>query len=129
MPSTKPIQLTFALGLVALEVLTAAALTSYFGYGLITNQAHDLVVLATIVALMIGTTVFLAAATKALYDCKRWGRSALIFWQFLQISLGWGTIDGKSGILWLGIAIFAVSGITAILLFSRPVSKIFSQEN
>jgi len=128
MPSRKPIQLTLALILVALEVLTAAAVTIYFGYGLITNQANDLAILATIVALMIGTTVFLAAATKALYDLKRWGRSALIFWQFLQISLGWGTIDGKSGILWLGITIFAVSGITAILLFSKPAHVIFFEE-
>ena len=123
MPSPKPIQLNLALILVALEVLTSAAVTSYFGYGLITNQANDLPILAAIVALMTGTTVFLAAATKALFDLKRWGRSALIFWQFLQISLGWGTIDGKNGILWLGITIFAVSGITAILLFSKPVSK------
>jgi hypothetical protein len=123
MPSPKPIQLNLALILVALEVLTAAAVTIYFGYGLITNQASDLAILAAIVALMIGTTVFLAAATKALYELKRWGLSALIFWQFLQISLGWGTIDGKNGILWLGISIFAVSGITAILLFSKPVSK------
>ncbi|MCX6485694.1 MAG: hypothetical protein NTX78_03520 [Rhodoluna sp.] len=128
MPSPKPIQLNLALTLVALEVLTSAAVTIYFGYGLITNQANDLPILAAIVALMIGTTVFLAAATKALYDLKRWGRSALIFWQFLQISLGWGTIDGKSGILWLGITIFAVSGITAILLFSKPVHVIFSEE-
>ncbi len=123
MASPKPIQLNLALILVALEVLTSAAVTSYFGYGLITNQANDLPILAAIVALMTGTTVFLAAATKALFDLKRWGRSALIFWQFLQISLGWGTIDGKNGILWLGITIFAVSGITAILLFSKPVSK------
>jgi hypothetical protein len=128
MPSPKPIQLNLALTLVALEVLTSAAVTIYFGYGLITNQANDLPILAAIVALTIGTTVFLAAATKALYDLKRWGRSALIFWQFLQISLGWGTIDGKSGILWLGITIFAVSGITAILLFSKPVHVIFSEE-
>ena len=126
MPSPKPIQLNLALTLVALEFLTSAAVTIYFGYGLITNQANDLPILAAIVALMIGTTVFLAATTKALYDLKRWGRSALIFWQFLQISLGWGTIDGKSGILWLGITIFAVSGITAILLFSKPVSKTIS---
>ena len=123
MPSPKPIQLNLALTLVALEVLTSAAVTIYFGYGLITNQVNDLPILAAIVALMTGTTVFLATATKALYDLKRWGRSALIFWQFLQISLGWGTIDGKNGILWLGITIFAVSGITAILLFSKPVSK------
>jgi hypothetical protein len=72
---------------------------------------------------MAGTTAFLAAATKAFYDRKRWGRSALIFWQFLQITLGWGSIEGQSGILWLGITIFVISGITGILLFSKSVSR------
>lgn len=123
MSSPRPIQLTLAVGFAALEVLTAATVTVFFAFGLLTNQAHDFLILLTIVGMMIATTIFLAAATKALFELKRWARSALIFWQFLQISLGWGSIDGKNGILWLGIAIFAVSGITAILLFSKAVSR------
>jgi membrane-associated HD superfamily phosphohydrolase len=126
MTSPKPIQLKLVLVFAAVEVLTAAAVTFFFGYGLLTNQAKDLPILATIIALMLATTIFLASATKALYNLKRWGRSALIFWQFLQISLGWGSIDGKNGILWLGISIFAISGITAILLFSKQVSQAIS---
>lgn len=123
MTSSKPIQLKLALVFATIEVLTAAAVTVFFGYGLLTNQANDLPILATIVGLMVATTMFLASATKALFDLKRWGRSALIFWQFLQISLGWGSIEGKNGILWLGISIFAISGTTAILLFSKRVSE------
>jgi hypothetical protein len=126
MPSTKPFQ--FALALATLEVATAAAVTIYFAYGLITNQARDFLVLFSIVALLAATTFFLAAATKALYNRKRWGRSALIFWQFLQVTLGWGSIEGQSGILWLGIVIFAVSGLTAVLLFSKPVARLFEEE-
>jgi hypothetical protein len=126
MPSNKPFQ--FALALASIEVVTAAAVTLYFSYGLVTNQARDFLVLLSIVVLMAGTTAFLAAATKAFYDRKRWGRSALIFWQFLQITLGWGSVEGQSGILWLGIAIFAVSGVTALLLFSKPVARLFEEE-
>ena len=126
MTSQKPIQLKLVLVFAAVEVLTAAAVTVFFGYGLITNQAKELPILSTIVALMLATTIFLASATKALYNLKRWGRSALIFWQFLQIYLGCGSIDGKNGILCLGISIFAISGITAILLFSKQVSQAIS---
>lgn len=126
MPSTKPFQ--FALALAALEVTTAAAVTIYFAYGLITNQAKDFLVLFSIVVLMAATTAFLVAATKALYNRKRWGRSALIFWQFLQVTLGWGSIEGQSGILWLGVVIFAISGLTAVLLFSKPVARLFEEE-
>lgn len=125
MTSRRPLQLTVAIACASLEVLTAAAITVFFAFGLITNQAHDFLVLVSLVGLMLAATVFLAAATKALFDHKRWGRSALIFWQFLQISLGWGSIEGKNGILWLGVSIFLISGITAALLFSKPVSQSF----
>lgn len=128
MTSPKPFQFTLALALAALEVGTAAAVTIYFAYGLVTNQANDFVVLLSIVVLMLATTWFLTMATIALSKFKRWGRSALIFWQFLQVTLGWGSIEGQSGILWLGIAIFAVSGTTALLLFSKPVARLFEEE-
>lgn len=127
MKSTNPFQFTLALSLAAIEVVTATAVTGYFAYGLVTNQANDFVVLLSIVALMVGTTWFLAMATIAFSKFKRWGRSALIFWQFLQITLGWGSIEGQSGILWLGITIFAVSGVTAMLLFSKPVARLFEE--
>ena len=125
MTSPKPIQLKLALTFAAVETLTAAAVTIFFAFGLVTNQAQDFLILLTIVALMIATTAFLASATLAAKKLKRWGRSALIFWQFLQISLGWGSIDGKNGILWLGITILVISGITAVLLFSKSVSRAF----
>ena len=127
MTSPKPFQFTLALALAALEVATAAAVTIYFAYGLVSNQANDFVVLLSIVVLMAATTWFLTMATIALSKFKRWGRSALIFWQFLQVTLGWGSIEGQSGILWLGIAIFAVSGTTALLLFSKSVARLFEE--
>ena len=128
MTSPKPFQFTLALVLAVLEVATAAAVSIYFAYGLVTNQANDFVVLLSIVVLMVATTWFLTMATIALSKFKRWGRSALIFWQFLQVTLGWGSIEGQGGILWLGIAIFAVSGTTAILLFSKPMARLFEEE-
>jgi hypothetical protein len=119
--------LRLAVALASLEVLSAAAVTLFFAYGLVTNQANDVVVLLTIVFLMAAATGFLAAATLALYNLKNWGRSALIFWQFLQISLGWGTLEGDTGIPWLASLIFLVSGVTAVILFSRPIGKLFEE--
>jgi hypothetical protein len=119
--------LRLAVALASIEVLSAAAVTLFFAYGLVTNQANDVVVLLTIVFLMAAATGFLAAATLALYNQKNWGRSALIFWQFLQISLGWGTLEGDTGIPWLASLIFLVSGVTAVILFSRPIGKLFEE--
>ena len=125
--NAKPMFLRLAVALASLEVLSAAAVTLFFAYGLVTNQANDVVVLLTIVFLMAAATGFLAAATLALYNLKNWGRSALIFWQFLQISLGWGTLEGDTGIPWLASLIFLVSGVTAVILFSRPIGKLFEE--
>jgi hypothetical protein len=122
---SKPLALRLAVVLGAIEVLSAAAVTVFFAYGLISNQANDLVALLTIVLLLAATTGFLAAATFALHNLNSWGRSALIFWQFLQISLGWGTLEGETGIPWLAALIFLVSGVTAVILFSRPIGKLF----
>lgn len=125
----KPSVLLLAVGLASLEVLTAAGVTLYFAYGLITNQAQDALVLLTIISVMAATTSFLASATLALFNLKRWGRSALIFWQFLQVSLGWGTLEGETGIPWLAAVIFVVSGITAVILFSKPVGRLFEENH
>ena len=121
--NTKPLALRLAVALGSLEVLSAAAVTLFFAYGLVSNQAKDFMTLFTIVILMAAATGFLGAATLALFNLKSWGRSALIFWQFLQISLGWGTLEGDTGIPWLAALIFLVSGATAVLLFSNPVAK------
>jgi hypothetical protein len=125
--NSKPLALRLAIALGAVEVLSAAAVTVFFAYGLVTNQANDVVVLLTIIVLLAAATGFLAAATLALHNLKSWGRSALIFWQFLQISLGWGTLEGETGIPWLAALIFLVSGLTAVLLFSNPVGKAISK--
>ena len=125
--NAKPMALRLAVALASIEVLAAAAVTLFFAYGLVTNQANDVVVLLTIVLLMAAATTFLAAATLALYKLKSWGRSALIFWQFLQISLGWGTLEGETGIPWLASLIFLVSGVTAVILFSKPIGKLFEE--
>lgn len=121
--NTKPLALKLAVALSSLEVLSAAAVTLFFAYGLVSNQAKDFMALFTIVILMAAATGFLGAATLALFNLKSWGRSALIFWQFLQISLGWGTLEGDTGIPWLAALIFLVSGSAAVLLFSNPVAK------
>ena len=126
--SNKPIQFKIAMILATLETLASLAVTLFFAWGLITGQAKVVQALALIVALLIGTTAFLASATIALSKLKRWGRSGIIFWQLIQISLGYGTMDGKDAIYWLAITIFVFSGTAFILLLSKPVNALF-QEN
>ena len=126
--SNKPIQFKIALVFAGLESLVSAGVTLFFIWGLITGQAKVVSALALIDGLLLGSTVFLVAATIALYKLKRWGRSGIIFWQLIQISLGYGTMEGKDAIVPLAIAIFAISGTAFVLLLSKPVNKLFSED-
>jgi hypothetical protein len=124
----RPIQFNVALLIAAIETLLAAALTAFFLWGLLSGQSKVITAVALLTALFAGTAAFLAAATFALYNLKRWGRSAIIFWQLIQISLGYGTMDGKDANYLLAIAIFAVSGVAFIMLLTKPVNELFKED-
>lgn len=124
----RPIQFNVALIIGAVETVVAAALTAFFLWGLLTGQSKVITAVAMLTALFAGTTAFLATATFALYNLKRWGRSAIIFWQLIQISLGYGTMDGKLANYPLAIVIFAVSGVGFIMLLIKPVNELFKQD-
>lgn len=125
MPDKKPLQLRLAVVLASVETLATAGVTIFFAVGLITGKTENLVALIALVLMMVGATSFMASATVALSKLKRWGRSAIIFWQFLQVSLGWGSLGGKNEIIPLAIGIFAISGLTALLLFSKKLNPLF----
>ena len=128
MATQKPIQLNLALAIAALETVISAGVTLFFVWGLVTGQGKVLTALALIIVLLVATTAFLATATIALNNLKRWGRSAIIFWQLIQISLGYGTMEGKDAIYWLAIVIFAVSGLEFVLLLTKPVNELFKED-
>lgn len=123
----RPVQFVVALAVAAIETVLSAALTGFFLWGLLTNQAKVVTAVAMLTGLFALTTIFLAAATFALYNLQRWGRSAIIFWQLIQISLGYGTMDGKLANYPLAILIFAVSGATFVLLLTKPVNALFRE--
>ena len=127
MNTKRPIQFNIAIVLAAIETALSAALTSFFLWGLVTGQSKVFTAVAMLTALFVGTTALLASATFALYNLKRWGRSAIIFWQLIQISLGYGTMDGKLANYPLAIAIFAVSGVAFIMLLTKPVNALFKE--
>jgi hypothetical protein len=124
----RPIQFNVALAIAALETAVSAAVTAFFLWGLLSGQSKVFTAVAMLTGLFALTTVFLAAATFALYNLKRWGRSAIIFWQLIQISLGYGTMDGKFANYPLAILIFAVSGATFILLLTKKVNALFKED-
>lgn len=127
MSQAKPIQFTVAFFIAIIETLVSAGVALFFLWGLITGQAKVFSALALIVALLIATTIFLASATIAMNNLKRWGRSAIIFWQLIQISFGYGTAEGEAANYPLAILIFAVSGVAFVMLLTKPVNALFRE--
>lgn len=124
-----PIQLKIAAATSALETLTSAVVTCYFLYGLISGQEKSLQMILGIIVLMIAATAFLASATFNLIKGKRWARSGIVFWQILQISIGWGSLGGQNEIIPIALAIFISSAITISMLFTKPVNKLFEEKD
>ena len=124
-----PIQLKVAAGLAALEALTAAAVTLYFLYGLLSGQEKSLQMILGIIILMIAATAFLTAATLNLIKGKRWARSGIVFWQILQISIGWGSLGGENENVPIAMAIFIGSAVTITMLFTKPVNNLFEEKD
>ena len=124
-----PIQLKVAAGLAAVEALTAAAVTLYFLYGLLSGQEKSLQMILGIIILMIAATAFLTAATLNLIKGKRWARSGIVFWQILQISIGWGSLGGENENVPIAIAIFISSAVIITMLFTKAVNKLFEEKD
>lgn len=124
-----PIQLKVAAGLAAAEALTSAAVTLYFLYGLLSGQEKSLQMILGIIILMIAATSFLTAATFNLIKGKRWARSGIVFWQILQISIGWGSLGGENENVPVAIAIFASSAIVTIMLFTKAANSVFEEKD
>ena len=124
-----PIQLKVAAAISSAEALTSAAVTIYFFYGLLSGQEKSLQMILGIIILMIAATSFLTAATFNLVKGKRWARSGIIFWQILQISIGWGSLGGENENVPVAIAIFASSAIVTIMLFTKAANSVFEEKD
>lgn len=122
-----PIQLKLAASIATLEALTSASVTSYFIYGLATGQEKSLQMILGIIILTAAATAFLIAATWNLLKLKRWARSGVVFWQILQISIGWGSLGGENQSVPIALAIFTSSAVTISLLFTKAVNRLFEE--
>lgn len=122
-----PIQLKVAVSIAGAEALTSAGVTAYFVYGLISGQEKSLQMILGIILLLIAATAFLAAATLNLLKGKRWARSGIIFWQILQISIGWGSLGGETENVPVAIAIFASSAVVTMMLFTKAANAVFEE--
>jgi hypothetical protein len=120
-PSEKPITLKLVLGLLALEALAIVAVLVVLILELIEGRSENLLSSIFLIVLAAAAVSWVALFTRELFRGKRWARSAAVFWQLLQATVGAGAITESGTNQALGFLIVLVAGATMVLLFTPSV--------
>ncbi|MFT2752018.1 hypothetical protein [Clavibacter sp. Sh2088] len=107
--------------LVGLEALGMAAVTALLVVDLLTSTPASLASAVALIALAALAAVFLGAIVRGILRGRSWVRPAAVTWQFLQIAVGVGSLQGADARQDLGWGLIAPSVVVLVLLFTRSV--------
>ena len=108
---SRPVQLSLAAGLAALEGLVALG----FGVAEIFQVRLVRAVVGVGVAFfMIAFAVLLGAAARALLHGRRWARAPIVVVQLIMLPVGWSFRGGQT--TWVAAAMIVVAVLTLVLI-------------
>lgn len=102
----------------ALEALVMYVATGFIIWAMATGAATAIATDAVLALLTGSAAVWLSFAAKAIINRKRWARSAGVFWQLIQLTIAFGTLEAS---LIGGLAIAIPSVLVFFTLFNRQV--------
>lgn len=102
----------------ALEALVMYVATGFIIWAMATGAATAIATDAVLALLTGSAAVWLSFAAKAIINRKRWARSAGVFWQLIQLTIAFGTLEAS---LLGGLAIAIPSVLVFFTLFNRQV--------
>ncbi|MBM7025232.1 hypothetical protein JS515_05260 [Clavibacter sp. DM3] len=107
--------------LVGLEALGMAGVTVLLVVDLLTSTAASFASAVALIALSSLATVFLGAVVRGILRGRSWVRPGAVTWQFLQIAVGVGSLQGADARQDLGWGLIVPSLGVLVLLFTRSV--------
>jgi hypothetical protein len=107
--------------LVGLEALGMTAVTVLLVVDLLTSTPASLASAVALIALAALSAVFLGAIVRGILRGRSWVRPAAVTWQFLQIAVGVGSLQGADARQDLGWGLIVPSVVVLVLLFTRSV--------
>jgi hypothetical protein len=107
--------------LVGLEALGMTAVTVLLVVDLLTSTPASLASAVALIALAALAAVFLGAIVRGILRGRSWVRPAAVTWQFLQIAVGVGSLQGADARQDLGWGLIVPSVVVLVLLFTRSV--------
>jgi hypothetical protein len=107
--------------LVGLEALGMTAVTALLVVDLLTSTPASLASAVALIGLAALAAVFLGAIVRGILRGRSWVRPAAVTWQFLQIAVGVGSLQGADARQDLGWGLIVPSVVVLVLLFTRSV--------
>ena len=86
-------------GLAIAYILEAAVLYFLFGvtiWAMVTGVATAPLTDSALALLVGGAAIWLTFAARAILKHKRWARSAGVFWQLIQLTIAFGTLEANA---------------------------------
>ena len=115
------IGLSIAFYLEALVLYIATAVTIW---AMISGEAKAILTDSALGVLTGGAALWLTFAARAILNKKRWARSAGIFWQLIQLTIAFGTVEFS---LVAALAIAIPSALVILTLFNKEVVEATSE--
>lgn len=127
--SKAPALVQIVLVILMLEALSLVAVSLSLVLEIFSGNFQSIFAEMFLLAIAVGSVLWIFQFSKGLLKKKRWARSAAFFWQLLQAAVGAGALaeEGLSRIVGALLVIF--SAITVLLLFNSTVVEATNEEN
>mgnify|MGYP006184099009 FL=1 len=90
---------------------------------IITGAVVVLVTGLSLLALLLGVTLWLFYVARSLLAAKRWARSGALFWQLIQLAVASASFSGEFASPVIGWSLIAVSALALALVFNPQVMQ------
>jgi hypothetical protein len=125
--STRPITLSAAAAVEALEGVAVLAVGLYVGIEAIVGSPNDLASAVVLAVMAVAAGVGIAAVGRALWQARRWGRAPALLTQIFAVIAAISMIQSRRQILGGVIIVVAVAGAAALL--SPPTTRALEHED
>jgi hypothetical protein len=125
--STRPITLSTAAAVEALEGVAVLAAGLYVGVEAIVGSPNDLASAIVLAVMAVGAGAGIAAVGRALWRARRWGRAPALLTQIFVLITAISMIQSRRQIL--GGVLIAVAAACAAALLSPPTTRALEEED
>ena len=121
--SQRPKAVLLLSGVIAAEGILIGYLAALQLIEIITGAVVVLVTGLSLLALLLGVTLWLFYVARSLLAAKRWARSGALFWQLIQLAVASASFSGEFASPVIGWSLIAVSALALALVFNPQVMQ------